>query len=209
MDLFSVFLMGAQMDDPPLAALIQQANEGSEEAAQCLYERYAAHVLRAVRRSLAKELRGKFDSIDFTQAVWASFFRNPLKFKHPESPEAFVGYLAQIARNKVLDEFRRRLQTQKYNIHHEQTMDRSSVACHLYDNAPTPSEVVMANDRWHDLLESVPDRQRPILEMRREGLTNEEIAAALGINEKTVRRVMKRLESQADGRFGPHDDRTR
>lgn len=197
------------MDDLPLAELIDQANQGSNEAAQRLYKLYSAHVLRAVRRSLAQELRAKFDSMDFTQAVWASFFRNPLKFEHPESPEAFVGYLAKIARNKVLDEMRRRTRTQKYDVRQEQTMDRSSVACHLYDDTPTPSEVVMADDRWKDLLASVPERQRPILEMRRNGLSNQEIAAALGINEKTVRRVMKRLESQAGGLFGGPHDRTR
>src|SRR6478736_4128141 len=59
------------------AALIEQVRAGSQEAAWTLVEKYGRDVQRFVRRTLHQRLRSKFDSLDFVQIVWGSFFRAP------------------------------------------------------------------------------------------------------------------------------------
>ena len=93
--------------------------EGSQDAGWKLVETYGPHILRVVRRSLSQDLRTKFDSIDFVQAVWASIFAEPTRLATFEQPEQLIAYLAAVARNKVVDEFRRRVQTQKFDVKRE------------------------------------------------------------------------------------------
>ena len=56
---------------------IDQICSGSEEAAWNFIETYGPHIQRVVRRRLHQSLRSKFDSVDFVQMVWASFFADP------------------------------------------------------------------------------------------------------------------------------------
>src|SRR5262249_14283511 len=60
-----------------LRGLMERIRAGSQEAARELCDRYGSHILRVVRRKLDKKLRSKFDSVDFLQSVWTSFFVNP------------------------------------------------------------------------------------------------------------------------------------
>ncbi|MCA9151905.1 MAG: hypothetical protein KDA92_21530, partial [Planctomycetales bacterium] len=58
-------------DELTFSHLLEQVRQGSDEAAWDLVETYGPHVLRTIRRTLSREIRGKFDSDDFAQAVWA------------------------------------------------------------------------------------------------------------------------------------------
>src|SRR5205085_6558387 len=97
--------------DENMGQLLAQLREGSEDAAWQLIELYGPHIHRVVRRTLDRRLRGKFDSVDFVQAVWASFFREPAQILEFQSPKQIVRYLATAAEFKVTDEMRRRLST--------------------------------------------------------------------------------------------------
>src|SRR5687768_4189029 len=104
-------------EDLEFADLMNRLRAGDQEAAWKLIEEYGPHIRRVVRRELHQKMRSKFDSIDFVQAVWASFFREPGQFREMETPEALLNFLVAIARNKVVDETRRRLYLQKMNVH--------------------------------------------------------------------------------------------
>jgi RNA polymerase sigma-70 factor (ECF subfamily) len=73
-------------------SLMEQLRQGSQDAAWELIEQYGPLVKRVVRRNLDHGLRSKFDSVDFVQAVWGSFFRNRTrldKFAAPENLSPF------------------------------------------------------------------------------------------------------------------------
>jgi RNA polymerase sigma-70 factor (ECF subfamily) len=180
---------------PDFTLLMQRLNSGDQSAAQELFERYGPHIHRVVRRKLNHKLRSKFDSLDFVQDVWTSFFTDrerPCEFTRPE---ALVAFLANMAYHKVVDAFRQRVQTRKYDLNREHSLDSSTVSPEgaLVARQPTPSQVAVAKERWDLLLEGQPSRYREILERLREGNTHEEVARELGLNEKTVRRVIKRV----------------
>ena len=69
-----------------------------------------------VRARLPKKLRTQFDSLDFVQAVWQSFFAvRPLDSPDFAKVEHLRGFLAGVVRNKVFEQHRRLTKTEKYD----------------------------------------------------------------------------------------------
>jgi RNA polymerase sigma-70 factor (ECF subfamily) len=180
--------------DENFGELIAQVRKGSEDAAWRLIEHYGPHIQRVVRRTLDRRLRGKFDSVDFVQAVWASFFREPAQIREFQTPEQIVGYLATSARYKVVDEMRRRLGTKKHDVTRELPLDDSTLGSDpLISDGPTPEEIAIAREVWNDLISGQTTRHQEIVRLRFAGATFPEIAKELDIHERTARKVMDRL----------------
>jgi RNA polymerase sigma-70 factor (ECF subfamily) len=177
------------------AELMERVHDGSQDAAWQLLEKYGPHVKRYVRRSLNQEMRSKFDSLDFVQVVWASFFREPDRFRRIESPTALLAYLASLARNKVVGETRRRMKSVKNNLKREIGFSELEEELDIRspNPDPTPSAVAIARERWHQLMDNQPESVRRILELRFMGATFPEIAEQLNIHERTARKVIERL----------------
>lgn len=177
------------------AELMERVHDGSQDAAWQLLEKYGPHVKRYVRRSLNQEMRSKFDSLDFAQVVWASFFREPDRFRRLDSPTALLAYLASLARNKVVGETRRRMKSVKNHVHREvgfgDLHEDLEIRCPNPD--PSPSAVAIARERWCQLVDNQPESVRRILELRFMGATFPEIAEQLNINERTARKAIERL----------------
>jgi RNA polymerase sigma-70 factor (ECF subfamily) len=180
------------------ADLMRRLSEGSEDAARELLDHYGEHILRVVRRKLSRELRSKFDSVDFVQAVWASFFADMPRQRRFDHPQALMAFLVTLAQNKVIDAVRQRMQTQKYDINRERPLEGSVVGDGggVAARQPTPSQEAVANDEWRRLLDELPNRYRRMLELLREGHTQKDIARELNVNEKTIRRVLEKLNEE-------------
>jgi len=169
-------------DDEEFRLLMERVVAGGDEAAAAvLLQRYGPAVLQAVRRRLNKQLRSKFDSLDFVQDVWASFFANPPGENLFARPANLVNFLTRIARNKVVDATRQRLEGQKYNVNRECSLDQSTVGGPgmVAAQQPTPSEVVSRGEQWDVLLASQPLVYRRILISLREGRKPAEVAACV------------------------------
>jgi RNA polymerase sigma factor (sigma-70 family) len=175
--------------------LMERVRDGADDAIQEFVARFEKHVLRVVRHQLLEALRAKFDSTDFVQDVWASFFalsRDYLDFKTPEALEAYLGVMT---RNKVIEALRVRLQGRRYNVQREQSLDDNDHHWpeRLNGADPTPSQVVVAREAWEELQGQIRPKHRPLLEMLRDGYSHREIAEVLDLDEKTVRRVVHQL----------------
>ena len=180
--------------------LILHACDGSEDAAWELVEQYGEAIRRAVRRALNPKLRSKFDSLDFVQVVWSSFFRQRDKLHRFETPEQLVAFLVVMARNKVGMEARRRFLTEKYNVNKERPLEEKQVhhSVGLEDHKPGPLDVAIARERWNELLRDQPEHYRQIIQLRLQGHTCQGIADTLQVAESTVRRFLKRLSRETD-----------
>jgi len=175
--------------------LLRSVREGSEEAAWQLVEQYGEVIRRAVRRALSSKLRSKFDSLDFVQIVWSSFFRARDQLDRFQRPEELAAFLLAMTRNKVGMEVRRRLMTEKYNVNREQPLDMVNCDAHstLAGNEPAPINVAIAREQWDRILAGLPPQYRQIIQLRLQGRTHQQIADQLHVAECTVRRVLKRL----------------
>ena len=181
--------------DDDFLALMERARTGSAEAARALTERYEPHLLRAVRRRLNKRLRPKFDSLDFVQEVWASFFAGLNLFRSFGSPAELVAFLATLARNKVAAVVRQRLQGRKDNVNRERRL-RETFADDPgapLARAPNPSEVAIVREEWERLLQSQPPVYRYVLLLLHDGKSPAAAAQEVGMSEKTVRRVVGKV----------------
>ena len=105
------------MDDVVFVELLERAKRGDEIAAERLLERFEDDVRAVVRVKLPKALRTRFDSMDFVQAVWQSFFldltRDSARFENSRHLRRF---LAGVAKNKVVEEHRKQTKTRKYDL---------------------------------------------------------------------------------------------
>jgi RNA polymerase sigma factor (sigma-70 family) len=176
-------------------ALMERIRSGSQDAVRELLHKYGIHILRVVRRHLNKKLRSQYDSCDFVQAVWASFFTNSLQEHSFSRPEDLIGFLVKVAGNKVIDAFRQRMRAEKNNINREHSLEGSAAgeAVKLLDTQPSPSQLAMANEKLEQLQQRARRPGFVILELLRQGVSHVEIARRLKINEKTVRRLVRNV----------------
>jgi len=174
--------------------LMRQVNEGSVDAVRELVQVYGPHILRVVRLRLNKRLRSRFDSADFVQSVWASFFAIPAGRVHFDRADALIAYLAELARNKVVEAVRRRLGTQRDDVNREQPVDsKIPLQARPGNRVPTASELAIAKEEWERLQDQLPQEYQPILDGRLRGESLRAIADQLGVHPRTVRRRLDGL----------------
>src|SRR3954451_8653879 len=112
----------SERDEGDIPEFLARIQAGDEAAARELLTRYEAEVRLVVRRQLPRLLRSRFDSLDFLQSVWGSFFRRVRSgpgLAEFEDQRHLVAFLARAAKNKVIDEYRR-AGSQKQDMHREE-----------------------------------------------------------------------------------------
>jgi DNA-directed RNA polymerase specialized sigma24 family protein len=135
--------------DAEFANLMKRVLAGDTEAAQELHALYGHHILHAVRKRLHQRLRSKFDSIDFVQDVWASFFTDIPEKNAFATPDDLVAFLTKMARNKVSSAVRTRMHQQKYNVNRETPLETMPRGADRFPSAQqTPSEIFMEGEEW-------------------------------------------------------------
>ncbi|MCA9173192.1 MAG: sigma-70 family RNA polymerase sigma factor [Planctomycetales bacterium] len=172
--------------------IVSALRQGSMGAVWSLIERYEPHIQRVVRRRLSHKLRSKFDTMDFVQMVWMSFFEDPDRLGGFDNPRQLFGFLAKMAQHKVDTELRRRT-TQKYDVSKERPLEE--VQSRAERPLDTPSQIAIARERWDDLLEKLPNHHREVVRLRLAGMTFQQISDKLSLDERTARRVLKALTS--------------
>ena len=189
----------AQPSASELTDFLRRIQAGDDGAARELLSRYEAEVRLVVRRQLPRLLRSRFDSLDFLQSVWGSFFRRmrtaPTEF---EDSRHLVAFLARAAKNKVIDEYRRAA-SRKHNMHREEPLWLDGRRPRdVPDPIDSPSEVAQAHEVLVRLQELMPAERRTILELKAQGLSSKDIGERLGISERTVQRVLEELRRRME-----------
>jgi len=188
-----------QRGESELSDFLKRIQAGDDGAALELLSRFEAEVRLVVRRQLPRLLRSRFDSLDFLQSVWGSFFRRmrsaPTEF---EDSRHLVAFLARAAKNKVIDEYRRAA-SRKHNMHREEPLwAEGRRPKEVPDPIDSPSEVAQAHEVLVRLRELMPEDRRTILEMKAQGLSSKDIGERLGISERTVQRVLEELRRRME-----------
>jgi RNA polymerase sigma factor (sigma-70 family) len=189
--------------EPDIGDLMERARSGDEAAVREFLNRFEPEVRTMVRGRLPKSLRPKFDSMDFVQAVWQSFFTDLRKGNREfENIKHLRGFLAGVARNKVFAEHRRLTKTEKHSLAREERLyirrGAREVARDVVSPEPSPSQAVQARDRLAQLTAGCPPRDVQVIVLRHQGLTFEEIAARTGINERSVRRIIDEARARME-----------
>lgn len=192
--------MSSPSPDKDPQDLLARISEGDEEACREMVERYG-DVLRAeVRRRLSTHVRRVMDLLDLVQEAWASFFDRLRDGKTTVEPEQLLSFLRQIARKKTAEANRHYLDAQKRDVRRAVTLDAPEATG---ENAPrsrdpAPVDALIAEERWERLILGKPHVQRYVLGLLRAGHTHEEVARTTGLNEKTIRRLLRYVETEAE-----------
>jgi RNA polymerase sigma factor (sigma-70 family) len=183
-------------EDREFQLLMERLRNEDPAAYDTLYSRYGDAIRMAVRGRLHERLRAEFDSLDFAQAVWASFLALPKEDYTFSNPGSLGRFLTQIARHKVIEVFRQRFRTQRRDVTRERQLlpRQGGGEAPVPGKTPTPSQDAIARERWDDMTRSLPAGQQAILQRLRDGYTHAEVAALLNVSVRSVERVVRRLK---------------
>ncbi len=162
-----------------------------------LYDRYAVAIYRFCYRKVGDvEVANDLTAQVFVKAI------ERLDRYQPKPGATFRSWLFAIARNTVTDRWRR----------HRPTHPLGPVAHTLVDREPGPERRAIEADerrRLTDILETLPERQRAIVELRLAGLTTAEIMAALAMTEPAVKSAQHRAYRRLRDLLAPDQDPSR
>ena len=69
------------------------------------------------------------------------------------------------------------------------------------DPSPSPAEAAEFADQFQQLLASLDEEERQLLDLKLQDYTNEKAAEVMGCSERTVRRILKRVQSSLARHF--------
>lgn len=186
-----------------IADLITRARAGDEQAIRQLLTAFEEELKIIVRGRLPRTLRTRFDSMDFVQAAWKSFFTDlrsrPLEFANVHHLRSF---LAGVVRNKIHEQHRRHTKTAKNDVGREERLYTRragrEVRRDFVSHDPTPSKKVQADDQLERLIAGCTPREVQVITLRYQGMTFEEIAERTGLSDRTVRRLLEEVRRRAE-----------
>jgi RNA polymerase sigma-70 factor, ECF subfamily len=162
------------------AELLFRAQDGNAEAFGELYERHA----QSVFRFLYSHLSNRLDAEDLTGEVFLRAWRSLPKFREQGVP--FVAYLLRVARNALIDFYRRTRNVQEDDI--EETV--------IPDHSAGPADLVNArleSQTLRNTMQQLHEEYRLVLTLRFiSELSVEEAAAVMGKSDGAVRVLQHR-----------------
>ena len=194
--------------------LLANAGKGRPQAEEELLAIFREPLRRAVELRLDPQLARREDASDIVQKVLFDAHRRLAEYlKDPRMP--FHLWLRQMAQDRIIDTYRRHKEAARRSIDHEQSQQppawasQSSVQLlgQLMDRERTPASAVLQQElqqKLQEVLKSLDDIDREVILMRYyEQLSNQEIAAALGLTEAAASmrhlRALRRLKEALTG----------
>jgi RNA polymerase sigma factor (sigma-70 family) len=180
-----------------LAMILKRANAGDPAAWEVLFRECYPKVRRVVRRKLNRSMRSLYDSTDFAADVMKSLAANIGQIEFP-SIESLLAYLAQVAEQKVIDEYRRR-HTQKRDVAREQRVlmgKKDNDSKQVSSSDPSASQLAEAKEIQERLLANVDETEKTIIQLKQQDYSNAEIAERTGWNIRRVQRFFKDLKDK-------------
>lgn len=186
-------------DTGNLESLFAALQAGDPNALDRVINLHGPTLLRVVRSRLHKSLRVQFDSMDFTQDVWKSFAKqcDGLKF---ESKAALSAYLNRMVINKVREAARKLQTSKKYGLPMSGDANSQNQLDLAQSKSPSPSTLLNAEDCKQRLAAGRGAGFRRALDLKMQGYTLEEIAAEVGVNVRTLKRVFATLKGDPNRR---------
>jgi RNA polymerase sigma-70 factor (ECF subfamily) len=190
--------------------MLDQARQGEPAAVDRLLDAHRAALRHVIDLRLDPALAGRVDASDIVQDVLLEASQRLDDYlRKPGMP--FQLWLRHIARDHIIDAHRRHRVAQRRSLDREQPIvpailaDHSSIelAARFFDQELTPASAAMQHElqqRLQAALGALDEDQREVICMRHfEQLSNQEVAAALGLSEAAASmrylRALRRLRA--------------
>ena len=171
------------------AQFLARLHNQDDAAAQELFVRFAHQLIALALRHIDAGLRHKVDPEDVVQSVYKSFFvRYGAGNLDVVNWNSLWGLLTLITVRKCAE---------RAAYHHAECRDAAREVSPPGDEAapwpepfgrePTPLEAAVLSETVGQLLSSLDEEERPVLELSLQGYTTREVSERLGRAERTVR----------------------
>jgi RNA polymerase sigma-70 factor (ECF subfamily) len=197
-----------RMEDDWSGDLLARWRNGDQQAATELFRRYADRLIALARSRLAGKLAARVDPEDVVQSAYRSFFSDAREGRYDLQQDGGLWQLlVMITLNKLQHQVERHT-SKKRAVEREEPYredDLQGIEA-LAGREPSPMAALMLTDQVEQLMRPLDAGQRRMLQMRLQGYNLEEIAAAAGCSEATVRRLLDRVKQQLKHWYSDHSD---
>jgi RNA polymerase sigma-70 factor (ECF subfamily) len=182
-------------------SLLRRLQQGQADASTELYLRYAERLLALASSQSSSDLARRVDPEDIVQSVFRTFFRRASlgQYAVPDGEEIWK-LLLVIALNKVraTGAFHRAAKRDVRRTYGGEAFDRA------VESRPGRDEDAMKVLRMvvEELLDSLPEAHRRMIELRIEGHELNDIAAAVQRSKRSVERVLQDFRQRLDALIG-------
>lgn len=188
-------------EEPTFEDLADRLPRGDEAAASLLYERFAKRLVGLASLHLQDQLRAKVDPEDVMQSAWKSFFRRHAAGEFDlKSWDALWSLLTVITVRKCI---RRAgyFRAARRDVRREVAPSEEEYAVAGLPAASrdrTPLETAVLTEMVEHLFRGLKGREGRILQFSLEGHSAAEIAARVGVSERSVYRLMERVRARLE-----------
>ena len=191
------------MDDENWPELARGFRDGDPDAVRRFWTRFGPLLHQVAAGQMADRLRARVGPEDVVQSACRTFFRRAKAGQlQLDDSESLWRLLCAITVTKVREQAR-------YHLRKKRSFDREVPVASSEDSqgagfpvaarGPAPDEAAVFADEFAQLLGSLDDEERAIVDLKLQDLTHEEIAERLKMSERTVRRVFARLREKLGG----------
>ncbi len=185
------------MADDASVDLLARWRGGDAQAATLLFRRYAEKLIALAQRQLSARLAQRVAPEDVVQSVYCSFFVGARDGQYVlERSGDLWRLLVGITLHKLQHQFRRHLADRR-SIRREEGTNGEELA-EFMAQEPSPDQAVALADELEQALRRLEPLARRVFELRLQGYSLDEIAAAVECCERTVRRTLKRVTEQLE-----------
>lgn len=181
--------------------MILGLREGDNDACMKFWQEYGVILESVAERQLSQKVQRRVGSDDIVQSACRTFLRRVSdgQFDLPDADSLWrliCSITLTKARRAARDHSR-----QKRGLDREQHIDATTdgstaPSANLESGTATPLDVAEVADQMEQLLSGLGEQEGAILDLKLQQFTNDEIAEQLGCSERSVRRVIKRLQER-------------
>jgi RNA polymerase sigma factor (sigma-70 family) len=189
-------------DDASWQRLVRGLRDGDPQCAQEFWDRFGPALIQRAEGQLNPRLRRRVSPEDVVQSACRTFLRRAKLGQFTlEDSEALWRLLCAITLNKMREQARfharqKRGMNQEHHALPAPGEEEQKLEAHLAGTDPTPAEAAEFADFFEQLLASLDEEERQIVGLALQDHTQVEIAARLGMSERTLRRAFKRLKTR-------------
>jgi RNA polymerase sigma-70 factor (ECF subfamily) len=183
--------------------LIAGLRQGDPRVMQEFCAQYGERLHRLAEKRLGGKLGRRVGPEDVVQSAYRTFIRRAKggEFELGDT-DSLWRLLCAITMKKLYQKARaNRRQRRDYGREVHPGSEGDGAAFDPVDPQPLPDQEAAFADQLAQLIGSLDPEEQQVVELKLQGCTNEEAAERMGSSERTIRRIVKRLQHILERRF--------
>jgi len=187
--------------EPDWADWVSKLAAGDANTVTDFWNEYGPRLQQLATKHLAVSMQRRVDADDVVQSACRTFLRRMQadEFSLADS-ESLWRLMCAITMTKLRWHVRFH-KRQKRSVDQERHFESSggegfAAAQRITASAPTPDEAVAFAEQFEQLMVGMDEEEQTVVQLKLEQYTHEQIAERLGCSERTVRRIVKRIQSR-------------